>query len=1172
MGKPRQIRSLSLATVLALLMGYAGVALVAQSQDGAPPRAKATPQEGKKRGISINQAFQDVFADAARKVESLDFEALRRAVRDLAARFPKQYTRGDEYLRRADAFEKRRPDILAALKNRQNPALDEVDSVLALQREALLANPLLDFDQLLVLRRKPMGGARLAMADAQPYGIGEFLGLPRQSSMQLPAIPDVFGWENDIAVLSSLRSDPSMRTLFRPDKRSLLSDIELHWDADRLMFSMPDERGFWQVWEMGSDGKRLRRITGEQPDVHSLDSVYLPNGKIDFISTAAIQGVPCNENINTAMTYQMDGDGKNIRQLTFDQDHNYNPTVMNDGRVLYLRWEYTDTPHVWARYLFTMNPDGTDQRAYYKSGAYWPNSIFSARAVPGHPTKVVGIVTGHHVGRVGELIVFDPAKARAGSEGVVQRIPGYGKKVEPIVKDQLTLDSYPKFLNPYPLSENYFLVSAKPTPESLWGIYLVDVFDNMTLIKEEEGQALMEPIPLRKTPKPPSIPERVDLTRKDGQIYISDIYSGPGLTGIPRGAVKSLRLFTYQFAYPKIAGIYHKVGADGPWEPKLVLGTVPVEKDGSVFFNVPAQTPISIQPLDEDGAALQLMRSWMTAQPGEFVSCNGCHESQSLAAVNRNTVAIKRPASEIAPWWGPERGFSFKREVQPVLDRYCLGCHNQDGPAKGIADLRGDQGKMIAYNGRLRNGNGPVPTVVNLPVTPEMHRQYGGIFDPSFIELRKYVRVGGLESDIGVLDPAEFHPNTTELVQVLAKGHHGVQLDREAWDRLFTWIDLNAPDHGTWTETIGKDRVESYNARRRELQKMYAVLKPDAEAIWEAPRQPVQAIVPKPAAPKSPTIQLAAFEGLRGAWPLDAAAALRLQASAGKYTRTLDLGGGIKLEMVLVPAGEFMMGDATGSDDEKPLSPVRITRPFWMGTFEVTNEQYARFDPSHDSRIQDKGSWGFSQSDLGWPLNQPRQPVIRVSQKEAAAFAGWLSKRTGEKVTLPTEAQWEYACRGGTATPFWYGDLNTDFSKSANLADYSIRDLVYDGYASDAAYPPDLVPRDARFKDGKLVTADVGSYKPNVWGLYDMHGNAWEWTRSAYRPYPYNDDDGRNAPGESDAIVVRGGSWYDRPVRSRSAFRLSYPAWQRVFNVGLRVVVEASDNDLRIASSGVAPK
>lgn len=1161
MGKPHQAKDLCFSIGLAFLLGVTGAVPPAQGQIQAPPRAKAVPAESGQKDRYV-QAWSDVYASGIRKLESFDFPALRRAVRDLAAAFPKQYTGAEEYLRRADAYDRRKPELLAALKRRQGAALDELDAIFALQREALLANPLLDFGELLVVRRKPVGDAR--RSDAPAFGLGEFLGLPRQSSWQVHAIPQVFGWENEISILSALRGEPSLRTLFRPDKRRLVSDVDLNWDADRLLFSMPDDRGLWQVWEIGSGGKGLRRVTpGDQPDVHSYDAVYLPSGKISFISTAAFQGVPCNAGLTVGLMYQMDRDGRNIRQITFDQDHNYNPTVMNDGRVLYLRWEYTDVPHVWARYLFSMNPDGTDQRAYYGSGSYWPNSIFYARPVPGHATKVAGIVTGHHVGRVGELIVFDPARARAGVEGVVQRIPGFGKKVEPLIQDQLTMKSYPKFLHPYPLSENYFLVAAKPTPESLWGIYLVDVFDNMVLIKEVEGEALLEPIPLRKTAKPPTIPDRVDLTRNDGLVYISDIYAGPGLKGIPRGAVKNLRLFTYHFAYNNLAGINHRVGADGPWEPKQVLGTVPVEPDGSAFFHVPARTPVSIQPLDESGGAIQLMRSWLTAQPGEFVSCNGCHESQSSAAVNRNTLAIKRQASEIAEWRGPARGFSFRREVQPVLDKYCVGCHNQSGTAKGMADLRGDQGRMIAY----KNGE-PVAQIVNTPVTEEMHKKYGGIFDPSYIELRRYVRVGGLESDLRGLDPGEFHANTSELIQMLAKGHHGVALDREAWDRLFTWIDLNAPCHGTWHETAGSSRVAPYQTRRRDLQQLFAgFLKPDPEAIWEAPRLAIEAILPKPVPPKSP-VRTAAFEGTGGQWPFDTAEAVRRQTAAGKHTRTLDLGGGLKMEMVLIPAGGFVMGDAGGSGDEKPLTPVKIARSFWMGKLEVTNEEYAKFDPAHDSRYQDKGSWMFNEWDLGWALNQPRQPVIRISQKEALAYCRWMSKRTGENVTLPTEAQWEYACRGGTATPLSYGDLNADFSTHANLADWTIRDLVYD--VRDQ-YPPDLVPRDARFNDGKLVTASVGAYKPNAWGLHDMHGNAWEWTRSAYRPYPYNEADGRNRPEENETIVVRGGSWYDRPQRSRSAFRLSYPAWQKVFNVGLRVMIEAGD-EVRVAAAGARQK
>jgi formylglycine-generating enzyme required for sulfatase activity len=262
------------------------------------------------------------------------------------------------------------------------------------------------------------------------------------------------------------------------------------------------------------------------------------------------------------------------------------------------------------------------------------------------------------------------------------------------------------------------------------------------------------------------------------------------------------------------------------------------------------------------------------------------------------------------------------------------------------------------------------------------------------------------------------------------------------------------------------------------------------------------------------------------------------------------------LELVLIPAGQFVMGDAEGLADERPLARVRIDQPFWMGRFEVTNEQYARFDPSHDSR-HEHGTASFnSLKAIGPLLNRPRQPVVRVSWKEATAFCDWLSQRSGLTATLPSEAQWEYACRAGTAAPFFYGDLDTDFSLWANMADATI--------ASWATYnerrrSADQVPRDARFDDHALVTAEVGSFRPNAWGLCDVHGNVWEWTRSAYESYPYHDDDARSSPAGHGSRVVRGGSWYDRPKRCRSAFRLSYPAWQKVYNVGFRVVCEASE-------------
>jgi formylglycine-generating enzyme required for sulfatase activity len=600
-------------------------------------------------------------------------------------------------------------------------------------------------------------------------------------------------------------------------------------------------------------------------------------------------------------------------------------------------------------------------------------------------------------------------------------------------------------------------------------------------------------------------------------------------------------VFTYHFGYQRIAGIDHRVGADGPWEVKRVLGTVPVEADGSAYFRIPARTPISVQPLDAQGHALQLMRSWMTAMPGEVLSCVGCHESQNSAPPNRATLAMGRGPSSLEPWYGPVRGFSFQREVQPVLDKYCVGCHSPtrlpNGAGGHAPDLRRDQNAVYAY----RHGDPELKLFRDTPVQKLMPK-FRGIFPPSYIALRSFVRVGGLESDLHLQPPKEFHAETSELFQMLRKGHYNVQLDAEAWDRLATWLDLNAPCHGTWSEFT---RIAGDQRKRRlALRALYGGVAEDHEDIPSIDRPPAAFVKPQPSLEPAP--RPVEFPG----WPLDPSEARRRQEAVPG--RTLDLGGGVALELVGIPAGSFGMGATDGHRDERPPRRVDIGEPFLIGKFEVTNEQYRRLDPHHDSRFEHRTSWIFEEEYLGWLLNHPKQPVVRVSWEQAMAFCRWLSKRTGLTVSLPTEAQWEYACRAGTAKPLSYGDLDTDFSEHANMADHTIRDLAYDAWRP---LPPDIAPRDARFNDGKLVTADVGSYRPNAWGLHDMHGNAWEWTRSAYRPYPYRPDDGRNDETKALRRVVRGGSWYDRPKRCRSAFRLSYPQYQRVFNVGFRVVV-----------------
>jgi len=167
------------------------------------------------------------------------------------------------------------------------------------------------------------------------------------------------------------------------------------------------------------------------------------------------------------------------------------------------------------------------------------------------------------------------------------------------------------------------------------------------------------------------------------------------------------------------------------------------------------------------------------------------------------------------------------------------------------------------------------------------------------------------------------------------------------------------------------------------------------------------------------------------------------------------------------------------------------------------------------------------------------------------AFCRWLSGKTGRRFSLPSEAQWEYACRAGTATPMSYGDLDTDFSKIANMADARLSHLARDWYILDKPIPnpskyDDWIPKDARFNDGAVLSVVPGRYRANAWGLYDMHGNVAEWTWTTYRPYPYRRADDRDSAALDGRKVVRGGSWRDRPRRCTSSFRLSYQPYQKV--------------------------
>ena len=1072
--------------------------------------------------LGVAAGAEDRKDRAIRRLEAVKPENVRLAWHDMAARWPDRFEAEPPWLR---TFERDRKRLLNAMKGDwgpyygELPPVDGAEKFLADLRARLLANPLLDGDRLLVIRRKP-GKLGLHNNWMQPRDI--FGGCP-----------------NELGVLSGLRgAKPSFTCLDKSPDNGYIGELCLHWHADRVMYTRrtdrtdhpPKVRGSRaeevvdRVYELdlGSTNAAPREIVCiPDADVNCYAGCYLPDGATLFLSDASMVGVPCVVGSSwVASLYRREADGA-IRRLTFDQDNNWCPNVMPDGRVMFLHWEYADITHYASRILFTMNPDGTTQRAYYGSDSYWPNALFNARPCPDDPDCFTAIVTGHHgQPRYGELVLFDVNKGRKQADGVVQRFTERGKAVEPVVRDRLADYSWPKFCHPWPLSRNYVVVAARPTEKDGWGLYLADAFDNLTPIVEEADHVFFEPMPLQKAPVPRVLASKVEPKEKTGLMKVTDVYDGLGLKGVPRGTVKALRLYTYSFAYRWMGGETDHHGLDGPWDIKRILGTVPVEADGSAFFKVPANLPVSIQPLDAKGRALQLMRSWTQAMPGEMASCSGCHEeNQASAGPNRRLLAMERPASEIRPWYGPERGFDFRREVQPVLDRYCVACH--DGKGSPVPDPK------TPFRGGLAK-----PVLTDRPdicvKSKDVYYMNDGSFPPSYIELCSYVRSHTQEGDNDVLSPCDVAADTTALVQLLENGHHGVRLDAESWDRINTWIDLNRMGHGTWSETVGTNRVAHFAARRADLQRRYANLEEDHEktcgkAVLQAPvlsRLDV-AGASRAVSPAAGASRPGRVDG--GKEPGRDAPATR---------RTLDLGDGVALELVKIPA--------------RPGAKAH-----WMSVDEITNEQYRRLVPEHDSKLERGEFMQFTEQERGYALNEPDQPVVRVSRDEAAAWCGMLAKKTGARVRLPSGDEWEWAARAGSTNVLWWGGLDADFSKTANLADRTFRRQDRFRANVPGMAVPEWRPADIRFDDGYRVTAPVSVFAPNAWGLRNVHGNVWEWTADTVSNRPT-----AQPPDDEPRAVARGGSCWSRPKDATFASRISYRPWQKVHDVGFRVLVE----------------
>ena len=702
-----------------------------------------------------------------RALGETNLSALRAAVEDLSRTFGSDYPKGAEYLGRIKASEGALAELARA--GEADRTVDTLallaEELKTLSREALLANPLVRQHPILFTARGPYRSSYHAidtLFHTDEMNTSNFTGGGALKVLDVAA--------------------GSVRTLLE-SKDGLPRDPEVHFDGKRIVFAFRKDRNDdYHIYEMDLAGGQPRQLTFA-PGVCDFDPVYLPDDDILFSSTRERKYNQCSQDV-AANLFRMETDGANIEQIDQNNLFDNQSILMEDGRVLYCRWEYVDRNFGDAHSLWTCNPDGTNHAIYWGNNTASPGAALAARQIPG-TNHVVCIFGPHHFRLEGAMALIDPTLGIDGPEGVMQVWPAEWK-ARVRVDGPFDCDSFQgvrvKYADPYPLArENdnagagkYFLVARMTRPDGPFGIYLVDVFGNQTLLHFEEP-GCYDPMPIAARRRPPLLPVRRDWSSGEGTFYVQNVYEGTHLKGVEPGTVKRLRVVEAPEKRTYSHGRWFGQGYTAPgmnWhslENKRILGSVPVEPDGSAYFSVPAERFVYFQLLDENGMMIQSMRSGTFLMPGERAGCVGCHEDRlrsPLGPKPKPTLAMAKPPRRLEPWQGEVREFSYMAEIQPIFDKHCLRCHDfgKDG-AKKVC-LAGDRATTfcMAYKELWKKG---------------------------------YIKAVGA-------GPAEIQPArawgacASKLIQHLRKGHKDVKLTADEMDRLITWCDLNGVYYGTY--------------------------------------------------------------------------------------------------------------------------------------------------------------------------------------------------------------------------------------------------------------------------------------------------------------------------------------------------------------------------------------
>ena len=609
-------------------------------------------------------------------------------------------------------------------------------------------------------------------------------------------------------------TDETQTLLELPD--GVVRDPSLSFDAKKVVFSFRKSReDDYHIGEMELDYSRptiVLKANTTQDEISKLDGfkqltfvsgasdidpIYLPTGEIVFSSTREPKYCMCNRHIMCNL-HKMNGDGTNIEQIGKSTLFEGHSALLSDGRIIYDRWEYVDRNFGDAQGVWVANPDGTKHEIFWGNNTASPGGVIDARPTPDDDSVFVCVLGSCHDRPWGAIALIDRRLGIDGRKPVLQTWPP--ETIDWVSSDPAPdpfLEAYKydtfsrsprKYEDPFPLEDGYILTSGQTGNKEEMGIYVLDPDGGSTLV-HTDAPGCYDPQPIEPTDPPKTIAERGNANDPKGYFHVSNVYEGFGMDKVAKGAVKYLRVVESPEKRFWTSTYWEGSGTQAPgmaWDDfnnKRILGTVPVEEDGSVSFAVPAERFVYFQLLDKDQMLIQSMRSGIMVRPGETNACVGCHESR-LDAPTSGTLAGAAETGkphELTPWLGTPRLYSYLQEVQPVFDKYCTVCH----------DFTKEAGKTLILAGD-RNA----------------------AFNASYWQLRTkgFVRVPGAGPH-NTFEPYFWGSTQSKLAKIFTEGHPkpeidakrkelGVYVDKttdpEAFLRVITWIDINAPYYPTF--------------------------------------------------------------------------------------------------------------------------------------------------------------------------------------------------------------------------------------------------------------------------------------------------------------------------------------------------------------------------------------